>query len=76
MSSKDRPGTPWHKSSYSNGNGGNNCVEVSFRDGAIEVRDSKHRDGPTLTFTSAEWLAFLAGVCDGEFDPEASPALV
>jgi hypothetical protein len=75
MSFKDLPGA-WRKSSYSNGNGGNNCVEVSFRDGGVAVRDSKDRGGPTLTFTSGEWLAFLAGVRAGEFELMAHPTLV
>jgi hypothetical protein len=76
----------WKKSSFSNGNGGNNCVEVTFRkstfstehgvncvevahhpDGQILVRDSKDPDGPTLTFTPAEWDAFTKGAAAGEF---------
>ncbi|TXK44113.1 DUF397 domain-containing protein [Nonomuraea sp. C10] len=30
--------------------------------------DSKNPDGPKLTFTPAEWKAFLGGVRSGEFD--------
>ena len=59
----------WIKSSYSNGNGGNNCVEVRPAGIGVEVRDSK--DGPLgcrLLFTRAEWEAFLAGIKAGEFD--------
>ena len=44
------------------------CVEVRYRDGVIQVRDSKHHDGPVLTFTPQEWDAFLGGARDGEFD--------
>ena len=56
----------WQKSSYSQGNG--NCVEVAFLDdGAVAVRDSKDRSGPSLTFTEAEWAAFGAGMSGGEF---------
>lgn len=46
------------------------CVEVggSETGGNIVVRDSKDKAGPTLTFTPAEWRAFIAGVKDGEFD--------
>jgi len=56
----------WRKSSYS-GNGGN-CVEVAdLPGGRAAVRDSKHPDGPVLSFTRAEWEAFLAGARDGEF---------
>ena len=68
MSSEESAAAPWRKSSYSNGNGGSNCVEVALRADAVAVRDSKDRDGPVLTFTPAEWLAFLSGVQDGEFD--------
>ena len=44
------------------------CVEASLRDGMVRVRDSKDPDGPMLTFTPAEWEAFLAGAKAGEFD--------
>lgn len=50
----------WIKSSRSGNNG--QCVEVRHRDDAIDVRDSKDPDGPTLTFTGTEWTAFLAGL--------------
>jgi hypothetical protein len=59
--------TPWFKSSRSGGNGGS-CVEVRVHDGRIQTRDSKDPDGPVLTFTPAEWSAFICGVRDGEFD--------
>lgn len=29
---------------------------------------SLHQDGTTLTYTAAEWTAFVAGIRDGEFD--------
>ncbi len=57
----------WRKSSRSGGNGGQ-CVEVRMHDGAIKLRDSKDRTGPVLTFTPAEWRAFLDGVHSGEFE--------
>ena len=55
----------WKKSSHSEASG---CVEVASVDGAIAVRDSKDRSGPTLIYTPAEWEAFIGGVRDGEFD--------
>lgn len=56
----------WYKSSRS---GSGNCVEVAFDESAaVGVRDSKDPDGPTLSFTQAEWSAFIAGVKAGEFD--------
>lgn len=57
----------WKKSSRSGGNGGN-CVEVRRHGQAIQVRDSKDRGGPVLTFTPAEWEAFIGGAKDGEFN--------
>ncbi len=60
-------GATWRKAKASGGNGGN-CVEVAALDsGAMAVRDSKHKDGPVLTFTPAEWDAFLSGARAGEF---------
>jgi len=58
----------WMTSSWSNGSGGTNCVEVRLDDDIIEVRDTKNRDGGTLRFTGSEWDAFLAGAKAGEFD--------
>jgi uncharacterized protein DUF397 len=57
----------WKKSSRSNGNGGNNCVEVAQLDTAIAVRDSKDPSGPALIFSSASWAEFLNSAKDGEF---------
>jgi hypothetical protein len=64
----------WRKSSYS-GNGGDNCVEVADRDGVVLVRDTKDRSKAPHRFTRAEWKAFTAGVCAGEFDLDASGRL-
>jgi len=59
----------WFKSSYSNGNGGNNCVEVRRlpRPGLVQVRNSKAPEG-VIHFTKEEWDAFIKGAKDGEFD--------
>jgi hypothetical protein len=59
----------WLKSSRSNGNGGNNCVEVAFGNAVIGVRDSKNPDGPVLHFTSSAWESFVDGAKQGGFDP-------
>ncbi|MDG4772515.1 MULTISPECIES: DUF397 domain-containing protein [Micromonosporaceae] len=49
----------WRKSSRS-GNGGSTCVEVADNlPGRVLVRDTKDRDGGTLTFGSAAWSAFV-----------------
>lgn len=60
----------WRKASFSNGSGGNNCVEVR-RSGVedwVLVRNSKDPQGGVLAFTTDEWTAFLAGVGAGEFN--------
>jgi len=58
---------PWVKSSYSGPQG--NCVEVArLADGGVAMRHSRHPDGPALVFTGAEWVAFLSGARDGEFE--------
>lgn len=57
----------WFKSSRSGSNGGQ-CVEVRQDGELIQVRDSKDRQGPVLTFTPEEWRAFIGGAQDGEFD--------
>lgn len=58
----------WKKSTRSNGNGGNNCVEVAVLDTEVAVRDSKDRTGPVLMFTHLEWAAFVGSAKDGDFD--------
>ena len=56
----------WRKSTRSGSNG--QCVEVRRTGDTIELRDSKDRSGPVLSFTLGEWAAFTAGVKDAEFD--------
>ncbi|WP_226368196.1 DUF397 domain-containing protein [Pseudonocardia sp. ICBG162] len=45
------------------------CVEVAAPADVIVVRATGDRD-VTVTFTDAEWTAFVAGVKNGEFDLE------
>ena len=68
MSERTLSTSPWRKSSRSNGNGGNNCVEVALLDTAVAVRDSKDPEGPALVFTPDAWATFMAGAKGGEFD--------
>jgi hypothetical protein len=58
----DLTGATWHKSTYSNGSGGN-CVEAApVRGGRHALRDSKNPDGPVLLFTAIQWQAFIQEV--------------
>ncbi|WP_405583230.1 DUF397 domain-containing protein [Streptomyces sp. NBC_01092] len=50
--------TPWHRSSYSNGMGGE-CLEMASFAGTIAVRDSKVPSGPHLTISSPTWENFI-----------------
>jgi hypothetical protein len=68
MSERTPSTSPWRKSSRSNGNGGNNCVEVALLERVIAVRDSKNPSGPALSFSPVQWNAFLDGAKDGKFD--------
>lgn len=44
------------------------CVEVAVVGEEILVRNSTDTTGPVLTFTRDEWVAFVGGVRDGDFD--------
>lgn len=59
--------SPWIKASASNDQGA--CVEVrQLVDGSRQVRDTKDNGaGPILSFSKAEWEAFLDGAKKGEF---------
>jgi xanthine/CO dehydrogenase XdhC/CoxF family maturation factor len=49
----------WCKSSYSGTNGGD-CVEVAATTAAVHVRDSKRPLDAALTFSAAQWAAYVA----------------
>jgi hypothetical protein len=55
----------WKKSERSNGS--DSCVEVRLHDQAVQVRDTKDRSGPVLTFESDAWQAFLGDLRDDAF---------
>lgn len=55
----------WRTSSFTDGV---QCVEVAVIGDEIAVRDTKDREGATLTFTRGEMQAFIQGVKAGEFD--------
>ena len=56
----------WRKARRSVADGA--CVELAPINGMVAMRDSKDPDGPVLTYTAAEWHAFLRGAKAGEFD--------
>lgn len=47
--------TEWRVSSYSDN--GSNCVEFRVAAGAVNVRDTKDRDGGQLAVSCAAWRA-------------------
>ncbi|OEU86587.1 hypothetical protein DB35_23055 [Streptomyces abyssalis] len=68
MTCNDLSGAEWHKSSYSNGDGGN-CVEVACGlPGLMPVRDSKRAggDGAVIVFPAGGWYAFVDAVKRGQ----------
>src|SRR5258706_2375863 len=62
----------WRTSSYSNGNGGGNCVEVATFDDAVAVRDSRDRGGPVLVMETGAWRSFLDAAKRGTLGGTAS----
>jgi hypothetical protein len=60
-------GTAWIKASASDSTG--SCVEMRRNGDAIEVRDTKQQGrGPVLSFTPAEFAAWVDGARGGELD--------
>ena len=56
---EDRIEPGWRTSSYT-GNGGGNCVEVGDATRVVLVRDTKDRDGGTLSIPAVAWLRFTS----------------
>jgi hypothetical protein len=56
----------WRTSTRSGTNGA--CVEVRLAQAAVQVRDTKDRTGPVLSFPASAWQSFITGVHNGEFD--------
>ncbi|EST27796.1 DUF397 domain-containing protein [Streptomyces roseochromogenus] len=58
-SARDASGLVWFKSSYSDSNNPNDCVEVANTPATIHIRDSKQTDGPRLRVAPGAWTEFL-----------------
>jgi hypothetical protein len=59
------PGRMWRKSSWSYGSG--QCIEVATpSSNRIAVRDSKNAQSAVLSFSSAQWNAFVASIQSGK----------
>ncbi|SCE94311.1 protein of unknown function (DUF397) [Micromonospora carbonacea] len=56
----------WRTSTRSGGEG--DCVEVAAFAEAVGVRDSKDRQGPTLSFAPAAWAGFVGATRSGALD--------
>jgi hypothetical protein len=44
------------------------CVRVAPNEGMIVIGDTKNPDGPVLSYSRAEWVAFVDGIRAGDFD--------
>ncbi|MCZ4511131.1 DUF397 domain-containing protein [Streptomyces sp. ActVer] len=55
----------WRKSSYSDGDDGNDCVEIATSPTHIAIRDSKTPAARTLTFPTGAFAPFLYSLKDG-----------
>lgn len=50
----------WRTSGYSLGNG--ECVEAGSAEGRVLVRDTKDRQGRTLTVSASAWTRFTSTI--------------
>jgi Domain of unknown function (DUF397) len=57
--------SPWRTAKAS---ASENCVQVRSEHDMIVVGNSRSPDGPFISYTQAEWAAFLDGAKKGEFD--------
>jgi hypothetical protein len=65
----DLTGARWRKSSASNGNSGQGCVEIAFLPtGEVALRDTKNRALHPHRYPTTQWHAFLTAIRTGELD--------
>jgi hypothetical protein len=60
--------TQWRKSSYSQGQGGTDCVEVASMANTAVIRDSKDPAGPHLIFARGRLRDLISDVKAGRYD--------
>ncbi|WP_406059929.1 DUF397 domain-containing protein [Streptomyces sp. NBC_01077] len=60
FSTGDASELAWFKSSYSDGNEGDSCIEVAATLATVHVRDSKNLGGPQLALTPTAWAGFVS----------------
>ena len=44
------------------------CIGVAPHRGMIVIGDTKNPDGPVLSYSHDEWVAFVKGIGQGDFD--------
>lgn len=54
----------WRKSSFSQGDGNSDCVEVAWALSVTAMRDSKNPNGGMLMIPESAWRAFRVSVSD------------
>jgi hypothetical protein len=59
MLKKNPTAVVWHKSSFS-ANG--DCIEVAIQDDSVLIRDTKNRNGGTISASSSAWQEFIQGI--------------
>jgi hypothetical protein len=47
---------------------GGSCIRVAPHAGMILIGDTKNPDGPVLSYSHAEWVAFVNGIRQGDFE--------
>jgi len=59
-SAPDGSALEWIKSSYSDSDDGNQCVEAASTPRTVHIRDSKNAQGPELAFAHSAWAGFVS----------------
>ncbi|MFE3549976.1 DUF397 domain-containing protein [Streptomyces kronopolitis] len=63
-STGNAPDLEWIKSSYSDSNERDDCIEVATTLDTVRIRDSKNPRGPQLRVQPGTWADFLAYAAD------------